>query len=58
METKNNKFSKYSDEELRLMLAIAMHDDQLKAKNDFLHLKMSLLNIILMNFLEKRDKKS
>ena len=37
METKNNKFSKYSDEELRLMLAIAMHDDQLKAKNDFLH---------------------
>ena len=37
METNNNKFSKYSDEELRLMLAIAMHDDQLKAKNDFLH---------------------
>ena len=37
METKNNKFQKYSDEELRLMLAIAMHDDQLKAKNDFLH---------------------
>ena len=37
METKNNKFSKYSDEELRLMLAIAMHDDQLKAKSDFLH---------------------
>ena len=37
METNNNKFSKYSDEELRIMLAIAMHDDQLKAKNDFLH---------------------
>ena len=37
METNNNKFSKYSDEELRIMLAIAMHDDQLKAKSDFLH---------------------
>ena len=37
METNNNKYSKYSDEELRLMLAIAMHDDQEKARTDFLH---------------------
>ena len=37
METKNNKFSKYSDEELRLMLAIAMHDDNNKAQTSFMH---------------------
>ena len=37
METKNNKFEKYSDEELRLMLAIAMHDDGKKATTSFMH---------------------
>ena len=37
MATTNNKFSKYSDEELRLMLAIAMHDDNLKAQSSFMH---------------------
>ena len=37
MATTNNKFSKYSDEELRLMLAIAMHDDNVKAQSSFMH---------------------
>ena len=37
MATTNNKFSKYSDEELRLMLAIAMHDDNIKAQSSFMH---------------------
>ena len=38
METENNKFQKYSDEELRLMLAIAMQDDSKKAENSFMSL--------------------
>ena len=37
METNNNKFQKYSDEELRLMLAIAMQDDSKKAQDSFMH---------------------
>ena len=37
METVNNKFQKYSDEELRLMLAIAMQDDHKTAKENFMH---------------------
>ena len=37
MDKKNNKFEKYSDEELKLMLAIAMQDDSTKAQNSFLH---------------------
>ena len=36
METNNNKFQKYSDEELRLMLAIAMQDDSKKAQDSFI----------------------
>ena len=37
MEPKNKKFEKYSDEELKIMLAIAMHDDSAKAQDSFLH---------------------
>jgi len=37
METNNNKFQKYSDEELRLMLAIAMHDDNNAAQDSYMH---------------------
>jgi len=37
MEQKNNKFEKYSDDELKLLLAIAMHDDSAKAQTSFLH---------------------
>ena len=37
MELKNNKFEKYSDDELKLLLAIGMHDDGIKAQNSFLH---------------------
>jgi len=37
MDQKNNKFEKYSDEELRLLLAIAMQDDAAKAKDSFMH---------------------
>ena len=33
MDQENNKFEKYSDEELRLMLAIAMQDDAVKAQD-------------------------
>jgi len=37
MEQKNNKFEKYSDDELKLLLAIGMHDDSVKAQTSFLH---------------------
>ena len=37
MDQENNKFEKYSDEELRLLLAIAMQDDAAKAKDSFMH---------------------
>ena len=37
MDIKNNKFEKYSDDELKLLLAIGMHDDGIKAQNSFLH---------------------
>ena len=32
MEQKNSKFEKYSDDELKLLLAIGMHDDSVKAQ--------------------------
>ena len=34
MATNNNIYEKYSDEQLRLMLAIGMHDDNEKAAKD------------------------
>ena len=37
MEQKNSKFEKYSDDELKLLLAIGMHDDSVKAQTSFLH---------------------
>ena len=37
MATNNNIYEKYSDEQLRLMLAIGMHDDNEKAANKFMH---------------------
>jgi len=38
MVSNNNNFEKYSDEELRLLLAIAMHDDAAKLhKDSFMH---------------------
>ena len=37
MVSNNNNFENYSDEELKLMLAIAMHDDDQAAQNSFMH---------------------
>ncbi len=37
MVSNNNNFENYSDEELKLMLAIAMHDDNEAAQNSFMH---------------------
>ena len=37
MDIKNNKFEKYSDDELKLLLALGMHDDGILAQNNFLH---------------------
>ena len=37
MATENNIYEKYSDEELRLMLAIGLKDDNEKAATSFMH---------------------
>ena len=37
MATENNIYEKYSDEELRLMLAIGLQDDNEKAASSFMH---------------------
>ena len=37
MVSNNNNFENYSDEELKLMLAIAMHDDNEAAQSSFMH---------------------